>query len=168
MSDLEPRSAAYLAGRAKWIALATFAAATAAGVVPLSPGAPVAVTAAVVAVGAAALLVLRWRPLLLYAAVATAGIAVLVDGRSTNVGLIAVCLLAAWCVLAGSRLESLTYWAGAMIGFAVEWLWLRPDLGWGTWLAGVTLTVAFSLMIKHERDLLMQLRQAQAGLAEQA
>ena len=134
----------------------------------LQPGAPAAVIAAVVAVGAAALLVLRWRPLLLYAAIATAGIAVLADGQSTNVGWIAVCLLAAWCVLVGSRVEGLTYWAGAMILLAVEWLWGRPDLGWGAWLAGVTLTVGFSLMINHERELLRQLRQAQSGLAEQA
>jgi signal transduction histidine kinase len=169
MSDPDQaRPAQYLSGRAKWIALATFAAVTAAGVVPLQPGAPAAVTAAVVAVGAAALLVLRWRPSLLYAAIATAGIAVLADGRSTNVGLIAVCLLAAWCVLAGSRLEGLAYWAGAMIALTVEWVWVQPDLGWAAWLAGVTLSVGFSLMIRHERDLLRQLRQAQAGLAEQA
>ena len=99
---------------------------------------------------------------------ATAGLAVLADGRSNNIGLFGVCLLAAWCVLAGGRLEGLAYWAGAMILFAVEWLWVRPDPGWGAWLAGVTLTVAFSLLIRHERDLLRQLRQAQAGLAEQA
>ena len=60
------------------------------------------------------------------------------------------------------------YWAATMILFAVEWLWVRPDPGWGAWLAGVTLTVAFSLLIKHDRDLLRRLRQAQAGLAEQA
>ena len=134
----------------------------------LQPSAPAAVTAAVVAVGAAALLVLRWRPLLLYAAIATAGIAVLADGQSSNVGWIAVCLLAAWCGLVGTRLEGLTYWAGAMIGFTVEWLWVKLDLGWGAWLAGVTLTMGFSLMVRHEQDLLRQLRQAQAGLAEQA
>jgi signal transduction histidine kinase len=169
MSDLDrARSAEFLAGRAKWIALATFAAVTAAGVVRLQPSAPAAVTAAVVAVGAAALLVLRWRPLLLYAAIATAGIAVLADGQSSNVGWIAVCLLAAWCGLVGTRLEGLTYWAGAMIGFTVEWLWIKLDLGWGAWLAGVTLTVGFSLLVRHEQDLLRQLRQAQAGLAEQA
>jgi signal transduction histidine kinase len=164
----QARPAQYLSGRARWIALATFAAVTAAGVVPLQPGAPAAVTAAVAAVGAAALLVLRWRPSLLYAVIATAGIAVLADGRSTNVGLIALCLLAAWCVLAGSRLEGLAYWAGAMIALTVEWVWVQPDLGWAAWLAGVTLSVGFSLMIRHERDLLRQLRQAQAGLAEQA
>ena len=55
-----------------------------------------------------------------------------------------------------------------MIMFAVEWLWVRPDPGWGAWLAGVTLTAAFSLLVRHDRDLLRQLRQAQAELAEQA
>ena len=121
-----------------------------------------------VAVAAAALLVTGWRPQLLYAAVATAGLAVLADGRSNNIGWFGVCLLAAWCVLTGSRRRGVAYWAATMILFAVEWRWVRPDPGWGAWLAGVTLTVAFSLLIKHDRDLLRRLRQAQAGLAEQA
>ena len=51
--------------------------------------------AALVAVGAAALLVRQWRPQLLYAAAATAGIVVFADGRSNNIGWFAVCLLAA-------------------------------------------------------------------------
>ena len=55
-----------------------------------------------------------------------------------------------------------------MILFAVEWLWVQPDPGWGAWLAGITLTAVFSLLIRRDRDLLRQLRQAQAGLAEQA
>jgi signal transduction histidine kinase len=160
-------SAEYLTGRTKWIALAAFAAITAVGALPVKPSAPVAAAAGLVAVGAAALLVLRWRPLLLYAAIATAGIAVLADGRSYNIGWMAVCLLGAWCVLVGSPLEALAYWAAAMILFAVEWLWF-PDLGWAAWLAGLTLTVAFSLLIRHERELLRQLRQAQADLAEHA
>ncbi len=160
--------AEYLAGRATWIALAVFAAVTAVGVLPLTPSAPAAVAAAVVAVGTAALLVRRRRPQLLYAAVATASIAVLADGRSSNIGWFAVCLVAGWCVLTGSRREGLTYWAATMILFAVEWLWIRPDPGWGAWLAGVTLTTAFSLLVRHDRNLLGQLRQAQAGLAEQA
>jgi signal transduction histidine kinase len=87
---------------------------------------------------------------------------------SNNVGWIAVCLIATWCVLMGSRLEGLLYWAGAMILFAVEWLAVKPDPGWGAWLAGVTLTAAFGLLIRHDRDLLRQLRQAQADLAERA
>jgi signal transduction histidine kinase len=170
--DLDPAGlAGYLAGRARWIALAGFAAVTAAGAIgftPVHPAAAVAAAGAVVAVAAAVLLVLRRRPQLLYAAVATAGIAVITDGLSSNIGWFAVCLLAAWCVLTGGRRDGLTYWAAAMILFAVEWLWIRPDPGWGAWLAGVTLTVLFSLLIRHERDLVMRLRQAQAGLAEQA
>jgi signal transduction histidine kinase len=158
----------YLPGRARWIALAVFAGVTAVGVLPLTPSGPVAMAAALAAVGAAALLVRQWRPQLLFAAAATAGIVVFADGRSDNIGLFAVCLLAGWCALTGSRREGLAYWAGTMILFAVEWLRVRPDPGWGAWLAGVTLTVAFSLLIRHDRDLLAQLRRAQAGLAEQA
>lgn len=170
--DLDPAGfAGYLAGRARWVALAVFAVVTgagAAGITPVHPSPPVAAAGAVVAVGAAALLVLGRRPQLLYAATATAGVAVLTDGRSYNIGWFAVCLLAGWCVLAGGRRVGLVYWAGAMILFAAEWLWVQPDPGWGAWLAGVTLTVAFSLLVRHERNLVAQLRAAQAGLAEQA
>jgi signal transduction histidine kinase len=163
-----PRAAEHLSGRARWAALAVFAVITAAGMIRLNPSAPAAVAGAVVAVGAAALLVLGWQPVLLYAAIATAGIAVLGNDMSSNVGWFTICLLTAWCVLAGTRLEGLIYWAAAVLLFAVEWLWGRADPGWGAWIAGVTLTAAFSLLIRRDRDLLRQLRRAQAGLAEQA
>jgi signal transduction histidine kinase len=152
----------------RWAAIIVFAAVTAVGVIPLNPNAPAAVAGAVVAVGAAVPLVLRWRPALLYAAVATAGIAVLGNGRSSNIGWFAVCLLTGWCVLAASRREGLVLWAALMVLFTVEWLAVSSDPGWGAWLAGTTLTAVFSLLIRRDRDLLGQLRQAQAGLAEQA
>jgi signal transduction histidine kinase len=164
----EPGLAEYLTPRTTWAIVAAFAAVTAVAALPVKPNAPTAVIAGLVTVGAAGLLVQRRRPQLLYAAVATAGIAVLADGRSSNVGWFVVCLIAGWCVLIDSRIEGLVYWAAAMILFAVEWLAVRPDPGWAAWLAGVTLTVLFSLLIRHERDLLRQLRRAQAGLAEQA
>ena len=167
--DVDPAAGTdYLADRARWIAVAVFAVVTAVGVIPLHPSAPLAAAGALVAVAAAVPLVLRWRPALLYAAVATAGIAVLGDGRSANVGWFAVCLLTGWCVLTGRRREGLAYWAAAVILFAAEWLWIRPDPGWGAWLGGVTLTAGFAVLIRRDRDLLRQLRQAQAGLAEQA
>ena len=126
--DVDPAAGTdYLAGRARWIAVAVFAVVTAVGVIPLNPSAPLAVAGALVAVAAAVPLVLRWRPALLYAAVATAGIAVLGNGMSSNVGWFAVCLLTGWCVLTGRRLEGLAYWAAAMILFTAEWLWIRPD-----------------------------------------
>jgi len=157
-----------LAAGARWAAIVVFAAVTAAGAVWLNPSAPVAVAGAIVAVGAAIPLVLGRRPVLVYAAVATAGIAMLGHGMSSNLGWFGVCLLTGWCVLAGSRREALAYWVAVMLLFAAEWVWVKPDPGWGAWLAGVTLTAAFSMLIRHDRDLLRQLRQAQAGLAERA
>jgi signal transduction histidine kinase len=171
MSDQDPAGlAGYLAGRVKWIAVAAFTAVItvgALGFTPVHPSPLITAAGAAAAVGAATLLVLRQRPALPYAAAATAGIAALADGQSSNIAWFAVCLLAGACVLA-SRREGLAFWAGTMILFVAEWLWGRPDPGWGAWLAGVTLTAGFSLLIRHDRHLLAQLRQAQAGLAEQA
>jgi signal transduction histidine kinase len=123
------------------------------------------VIAAVVAIGAGVLLARSWQPLLAYAALATAGIAVIGDGRSYNVVWFAVCLLAGWCALAGGRRDGLAYLAGVLALFAGEWLWIRPDPGWAAWMSGSTLTVLAGLLIRHQIDLVAQLREAQAGLA---
>ena len=170
--DLDPAGTAeYLTGRGKLVALAAFAMVTTVGAIGIGQANPSALAdavAAVAAVSAAALLLRGWRPQLLYAAVAAAGIAVIADGVAYNIGWFAVCLLVGWCALTGNRRVGLTCWAGAMILFTVEWLWVQPDPGWGAWLAGTTFTVLFSLLIKRERGLVVQLREAQAGLAEQA
>jgi signal transduction histidine kinase len=71
-------------------------------------------------------------------------------------------------VIVVSQRVGLVYWAAIMILFAVEWLWVRPDPGWGAWLAGSSLTVLCALLIRHQIDLNAQLRAAQASLAEQA
>ena len=155
-------------GRIKWIAVAGFAVIVAGGALPGNPNAPAVAVAAVVTVAAAAALVYGRRLPLLAAAVATAGIAVEGDGLSSDIGWLAACLLAGWCVIVVSQRVGLIYWAAIMSLFAAEWLWVRPDPGWGAWLAGSTLTVLCALLIRHEIDLNAQLRAAQAGLAEQA
>jgi signal transduction histidine kinase len=152
----------------RWVALAVFMVFVAIGLARMNPSPPAAVAAAIVAAGAGVLLARQWRPLLVYAAVATGGIAVLGHGLPSNVGWFAVCLLGAWCVLTGSRRDGLVYWAGAMALFAAEWLWVKPDPGWGAWMAGTTLSVLAGLLIRREIDLVAQLRAAQAGLAERA
>jgi signal transduction histidine kinase len=153
---------------ARWSGLAAFTALVAVGLSRMNPSLPAAAVAALVAGGAGVLLALRRRPLLVYAAVATGGIAVLGHGLPSNVGWFAVCLLGAWCVLTGSRRDGLVYWAAAMALFAAEWLWVKPDPGWGAWMSGTTLSVLAGLLIRHEIDLVSQLRAAQAGLAERA
>jgi signal transduction histidine kinase len=160
--------AGFAAGWARWLALGLFAALAGIGLLPLHPSPAVAAVAAAVAVASAALLLAQRRPLLLYAVAATAGIAVLGYGTSSNVGWFAVCLVAAWCALVARRSHALAYWAGTLIFFAVEWIWIDRDQGWGAWMAGTTLTLAAGLLIRHQLDLVRQLREAQAGLAERA
>jgi signal transduction histidine kinase len=155
-------------GRLRWAGLAVFTAFVAVGLARWHSDPAVAVVAALVAVGASALLVLPRRPLLLWAAVATAGTAVLGHGTSSNVCWFAICLLGVWCVLAGGRRAGLIYLAGTLALFAAEWLWVAPDPGWGAWLAGTTLSVVFALLIRHQVGLVTQLRAAQAGLTERA
>ena len=124
-----------------------------------------AAIAAVVAIGAGVLLARSWQPLLAYVAVATAGIAVIADGRSYTVVWFAVCLLAGWTALIGGRRDGLVYLVTVVALFAAEWLWIRPDQGWAAWMAGCGLTVLCALLIRHQIDLVGQLREAQAGLA---
>jgi len=162
--------AGFLAGRAAWVAATAFALLVALGFAlgrtyPTPNSVVAASIAAVVAVGTGVLLVRWWQPLLAYAALATAGIAVVGDGRSYNVIWFAVCLLAGWTALVGGRRDGLVYLACVIALFAAEWLWIRPDPGWAAWMAGCALTAAAGLLIRHQLDLVAQLRQAQAGLA---
>jgi signal transduction histidine kinase len=159
-----------LSGRAAWVAAAAFGLVVVLGFAlgrtyPDRNSVVEAVIAAVVAIGAGVLLARSWQPQLGYAIVATAGIAVIGDGRSYNVGWFAVCLLAGWCTLAGGRRDGLVYLAGVLALFAAEWLWIRPDPGWAAWMSGTTLTLLAALLIRHQIDLVARLREAQAGLA---
>ena len=162
--------AGFLAGPAAWVAATAFALLVALGFAlgrtyPTPNSVVAASIAAVVAVGTGVLLVRWWQPLLAYVALATAGIAVVGDGRSYNVIWFAVCLLAGWTALVGGRRDGLIYLASVVALFAAEWLWIKPDPGWAAWMAGCALTVAAGLLIRHQLDLVAQLRQAQAGLA---
>ncbi len=155
-------------GRIKPVAVAAIAVVVAAGAVRGHPSVGAAAAAAVIAVlGAAALIYSRRLPLLA-AAVATAGIAVEGHGLSSDIAWFATCLLAGWLIIVVGPRDGLIYWAATMLLFGAEWLWVTPDPGWAAWLAGVTFTVVCALLVRHEIDLVAQLRAAQAGLAEQA
>ena len=167
-SPHSPHPGELLSGWARWATLAVFAAFIAIGLSRLNPDPTAAVVAALVAMAAATALVLRRGSLLVLAAVTTAGVSILGHGMSSNIGWFTVCLLSAWCVLIGGRRDGLIYLAGVLALFAGEWLWVTPDPGWGAWMAGSTLTVMAGLLIRHEVDLVSQLRVAQAGLAERA
>jgi signal transduction histidine kinase len=128
-----------------------------------------AAVAAAVSLGAGALLPhSSARALLPCAALATAGVATLASGNASNVGWFGLCVLVAWCVLAGGPWVGAVYWVGTLLLFGGEWLWAVHDPGWGAWGAGATFTALAALLVGRERSLVEQLRAAQADLAERS
>jgi signal transduction histidine kinase len=107
-------------------------------------------------------------PLLLYAVVCMAGIAVICDARSANVGWLAVPLIGGWCALTGGRRAGLAFLIAELALFTVEWVWIRPDAGWSAWLAASLLTFCLGELLRHQFDLVEQLRAAQSELASKA
>ena len=74
-----------------------------------------------------------------------------------------MCLIGIWCALTGERRDVLLYWAGTVILFAVEWLWVKPDPGWGAWIGGQHVRRAAGLLVRRERDLVAQLSAGPGG-----
>lgn len=143
------------------------------GVVARLPPDPALSISAAVVVFAAGLLMVRLRPrgaqsLGLLVGLATAGVVTIGGGRSSNVGWFAVCILAAWSLLAGGGRIGAAYWCASIALFAGEWVWANPDPGWGAWIAGVSFSAGAAALVAHERLLLSELRAAQAGLAERS
>jgi signal transduction histidine kinase len=156
------------AGWARWASLALFAALVGVAMVPLLPNPAVACAGGAAAIVATALLVLRRPPLLLYAALASAGLAVLSYSQSYHIGWFAVCLVGLWCGLFGQRRHVALFLASTLAWFGVEWAWIRPDPGWAAWIGGMILSVACGLLLRQQAELVARLREAQAGLADRA
>jgi signal transduction histidine kinase len=132
------------------------------------PALPLVLIAGAVAICMAILLVRQCRPLLLYAVVAGAGIAVIADNRSANFVWLALLAITGWCTLTGGLGQGLAYWVPSMALFTVEWTSIRPDAGWSPWLAGNTFMLLAGLLSRRQLSLVAQLRAAQAGLAARA
>jgi signal transduction histidine kinase len=168
LSASRAQPADFSAGWARWVALAAFAALVGIGFAPMRPSPAVAAAAATAAVAAGAALVWRRRPQLLYAVLAAAGVVVLSYNEAYYVCWFAVCLICVWCGFAGQRRDAALFLAAALALFAVEWAWIDPDPGWGGWIGGTVLSTGCGLLVRQQTELVAQLREAQAGLAERA
>jgi signal transduction histidine kinase len=100
------------------------------------------------------------------AAVATAGVALVGNADSHSIVWFALVVVAGWCVLSKGIAVGIAYWVGTVLLFGAEWLWALRDPGWAPWIAGVTVSVLATLLIRHEFILVERLRAAQADLAE--
>lgn len=132
-------------------------------------GAARAATGSVVALAAASLLFLvRPRFPLLYAAVATAGVAILGNGASADVVWFCAVLTGGWCVLFGGTRAGVAYAAAVVLLFVGEYLFGGQNVGWAPWTAAMVVIVLVAMLVRHELVLVERLRAAQADLAERS
>ncbi len=154
----------------RWAALAVLLLAAVAGAVRTVPASPIVgevALAVVLAAGAAALF--GPQGVALGAGiVAAGGVVALGDGHSSNLAFFGVVVLAGWWAVAEPVWVAALLWAAVVAVFAAEWTFSDADPGWGAWVGGTSFAVVASVGGRRQRDLLLQLRAAQAGLAEQA
>jgi signal transduction histidine kinase len=156
---------------ARWAALGVIVIFTALGVArdwPDGPWLSLASGAIALSGGAAAITARRPVTFLASAAVSTVGIVVLGNGTSSNVCWFALCLLAGWSAVTSPKPIVIAFWSAATAVLVVEVLLTTPDPGWAAWIAGVSFTVVGCLFGRRQLDLVLQLREAQAGLANRA
>lgn len=155
------------------------------------PGAAVAALALFIAIGA----VLSTRPFLvvigcLMVAVLTVGVllvrpaqgwpltagialvalvvGVLSTGSATNLGWFALCVLAGWCALRAGIVQAFVLVAGMSALLLWQWTLVSDDAGWGAWIAGTIFTGVVGVLARRQVELVEELREAQAGLADRA
>jgi signal transduction histidine kinase len=130
----------------------------------------------VVAAGVALAVVLAglaWRrpdgwPLVAGLVAAGALVTVICHDQPANLGWFAVCALAAWAGYVLPPRLAVVIGGAAVLMFVGEWLGSSDDPGWGAWTAGTLLSAVSLTMVRRQRLLLEQLREAQAGLAQRA
>jgi signal transduction histidine kinase len=101
-------------------------------------------------------------------AIASGGVIVVCQGEPSNVGWFAIPTLAGWCAMATPVLTVLVYWLGAVLLFLGELVFVSRDAGWAAWIGGTSFAVVGCYFGRRQRDLVAQLREAQAGLALRA
>lgn len=156
-----------LAGWAVLGVLALFAAAGMARRMPDQPSVGAVAGVAVLSLGTLAIL---GRPgfRLPATVAATAAVAVLGNATASNVVWFALPLLAGWVAMTMVLPFLLGYWTAALLVIGGEWLFASHDPGWAAWLGGTCFAVVGCYFGSRQRELVIELRLAQAGLAARA
>ena len=90
------------------------------------------------------------------------------NGEPSNVGWFAVIVLVVWAALAAPMLVTAVLGVGTVLLLLGELLFTEQDPGWFAWIGGTVFAVVGCTFGRRQRDLLVQLREAQAGLAQRA
>jgi signal transduction histidine kinase len=117
--------------------------------------------------------VISWRgltgcPIVAALAVPAAGLVVLCHGSPSSLGWFGMCVIAGWAAFGAGLVPSLVAGAVLVAVFVVEWLALGDEPGWGAWIAGTIFTTTACTFGRRQRELVEELREAQAELADRA
>jgi signal transduction histidine kinase len=101
-------------------------------------------------------------------AVVALAVTIACNDNPGNVGWFGLCVVAGGAALMASLTAALAS-SVALVGvFVAEWTLLSDDTGWAAWIAGTLFTTVACIFARQQSDLLEQLREAQAGLADRA
>lgn len=116
-------------------------------------------------------LIAWWRltgwPLVAALAVPAAGLTVLCFRDASNLGWFGMCLIAGWAAIGARFGPAVTAAAVLVAGFIAQWLMFGAQ-PWGAWIGGTVFVAMGGIFARRQRELLDQLRAAQAGLADRA
>jgi signal transduction histidine kinase len=93
---------------------------------------------------------------------------VVTHNQSANVGWFGICAIAAWAGLLLPVRPAAVVTAVCCLGFVGQWLAETSEPGWAPWFAGTLFSGVACILARRQQQLLEQLREAQAGLAERA
>ncbi|MDQ3716935.1 MAG: sensor histidine kinase [Actinomycetota bacterium] len=127
-----------------------------------------ALPAAAVSVAVASLLAVRqatgW-PLTAGLAVVAAGVVAVCNTDSSNLGWFALCVVMGWCAFRTSHAPTAVLGLGLLLAWLTQVAQDPDEPGWGAWVAGTLFTAVASSLGRRQRELVDQLRAAQAGMA---
>jgi signal transduction histidine kinase len=102
------------------------------------------------------------------AALAGAAITAICNGDPSNTGWFALLVLLAWCALCSTLAATGALWLAVTVLFVLQATLTASDPGWFAWIAGTAFSVLGCAFGRRQHDLVVQLRDAQAGLAQRA
>lgn len=100
--------------------------------------------------------------------IAAAAVVVVCSADPANLGWFAVCVIVGWAALTAVTPAMCVLSGALVVTFAAEWLLVSDEPGWGAWIAGTVFTAIACALARRQRELVDQLRAAQAGLADRA